>query len=526
MATVMLVSLNRVIIKISSEYAERNAVSSSEALSAHIEKEIGLMSKAANSSAVYEWLADEFDEMKKARAFDELLSIVGELYSYNLYVGVESSLNEYKVDDGLLEGGIKPAAVLVEGNPDDEWFFNCLRSDSAYSLSVDFDDIAHRKRVFIDYKVERNGVTLGVICTGLDFAHVAGELFSHYRGDDMRGLIIDKNGIILMDSSLMRDNAFLASDAEAPVRAVLADPAAIAAVNMHLSGIDGFWAGPGETVVADFSSGPHRFMTISPIRFTNWSVVILSGSTTLFDMTYFFPIILTILALLIAFAVTTNAVNYRLVFLPLSKLEQSLTLMRESKNAEIYGTERNDELGDLSKTIQDLFTKANVDALTGIYNRRFMENNLDRIMGLLSRGGSLLSVLMLDIDFFKKYNDAFGHDQGDVCLKAVARALADSVTRTDDFVVRYGGEEFAAILPNTDEDGARKVAEKLIENVWALNIAHPENAASSIVTVSVGVTTGQVTFKHSWDVFLKRADEALYMSKDNGRNQYTFLEFK
>jgi diguanylate cyclase (GGDEF)-like protein len=155
-----------------------------------------------------------------------------------------------------------------------------------------------------------------------------------------------------------------------------------------------------------------------------------------------------------------------------------------------------------------------------------MENNLERIMGLLARADGLLSVLMVDVDFFKKYNDTYGHEQGDVCLRLVAQALNSSITRTEDFAARYGGEEFAAILPNTGEEGARMIAERLVENVRKLNLPHANSAAAGFVTVSVGVTTGRVAFTHTWEDFLKAADDALYTSKQNGRNQYTCLEFK
>jgi diguanylate cyclase (GGDEF)-like protein len=205
-------------------------------------------------------------------------------------------------------------------------------------------------------------------------------------------------------------------------------------------------------------------------------------------------------------------------------LDQSLTSLRESTEGRVYGADRDDELGDLSKTIQDLFAKANIDVLTGIYNRRFMENNLEQIMEMLSRSNGLLSVLMIDIDFFKKYNDAYGHDQGDICLKEVAHAMSSGIMRINDFAARYGGEEFVTVLPNTDENGACVVAEKLLEIVRSLNIEHSGSTVAPFVTVSVGVTTGRVTYGQNWKSYIKRADEALYMSKKNNRNQYTFLE--
>ena len=176
----------------------------------------------------------------------------------------------------------------------------------------------------------------------------------------------------------------------------------------------------------------------------------------------------------------------------------------------------------------DLTDKVNYDALTGIYNRRFMEENLALQLKSLSRSGAYLSVLMLDIDYFKKYNDTYGHSEGDSCLKSVAAVLEGCVKRKpDDFVARYGGEEFAVIMPYTDDSGARYIAEQILESIRAKNIPHKLNeAAGCIVTISIGGTTSAVDHKQKGADYLKRADEALYLSKNNGRNQYTFKNFK
>jgi len=173
----------------------------------------------------------------------------------------------------------------------------------------------------------------------------------------------------------------------------------------------------------------------------------------------------------------------------------------------------------------DLTDKVHYDALTGIYNRRFMEDNIKRVIKTLSRSsGSVLSVLVIDIDFFKKYNDTYGHSEGDICLKAIAETITESLLRPDDFAARYGGEEFVVILPNTDESGARVMANKILTNIQARNIPHEKNKAASCVTASIGVTTSKVKRGQEGSAYIKRADEALYESKQNGRNRYTFIK--
>jgi len=165
-----------------------------------------------------------------------------------------------------------------------------------------------------------------------------------------------------------------------------------------------------------------------------------------------------------------------------------------------------------------------IDQLTGIYNRRYLDGSLKKVIKLYSRTGSSLSLLMIDIDYFKKYNDTYGHSAGDNCLKAVASALSKCVIRDGDFVARYGGEEFTVVLPNTDEKGAQVVAEKMLEKVRRCNIPHRASDIAECVTISIGGTTDVVNHLQHGSDYIKAADGALYESKKNGRNRYTFIK--
>ena len=245
----------------------------------------------------------------------------------------------------------------------------------------------------------------------------------------------------------------------------------------------------------------------------------------LLGMSRFLPAFAVVLLLLVAFIMATNAFSYRLIFMPLELLVRSLSALKENHEVKIYGLERDDEFGSLSTTISDLFNKANHDAMTGVYNRRFLETTIQQNMDFLSRSNGLLSIVMVDVDFFKFYNDHYGHQEGDNCLKAVAKAMAGSVGRTSDFVARYGGEEFIAVLPNTDETGAVMIANNILENVRKLKIPHDKSTVAGHVTVSVGVSSGKVSFPQNWKEYVKRADDALYRSKRNGRNRFTFFRF-
>jgi diguanylate cyclase (GGDEF)-like protein len=199
-------------------------------------------------------------------------------------------------------------------------------------------------------------------------------------------------------------------------------------------------------------------------------------------------------------------------------------LFADIKNERYFKDDIIEMLRSAAFLFANAFIRAEVDydALTGIHNRRFFDENMKRTISSLSRSGGLLSMLMIDIDFFKRYNDTYGHLEGDKCLKIVAETLSKCVTRTDDFVVRYGGEEFAIVLPNTDEHGARLIAEKALDNIRKRNITHEQNDAADCLTISIGATTGKVMHTHNAEDFVKKADEMLYKSKQNGRNIYFF----
>lgn len=164
------------------------------------------------------------------------------------------------------------------------------------------------------------------------------------------------------------------------------------------------------------------------------------------------------------------------------------------------------------------------DALTGICNRRYMEEILPKTFKTLCRSGGELGILMVDVDYFKKYNDLYGHSKGDESLKRIAVTLKHMLTRADDFVARYGGEEFIIILPNTGEKGTRLMAAKTLEQIRACGIPDEQNSEFSVVTVSVGATAGKVTHESNVEEVIRRADEALYLAKNSGRNRSVFLE--
>ena len=166
------------------------------------------------------------------------------------------------------------------------------------------------------------------------------------------------------------------------------------------------------------------------------------------------------------------------------------------------------------------------DSLTRLANRRYFDEALKTEFYRLKRTGSTLSLIMLDVDHFKKFNDTYGHLAGDDCLRQIGTTLKRIVGRVPDIVARYGGEEFVVILPETENVGAETLAERIRNAVEALAIAHSASDISNYVTVSLGVVTADTSRLASPERIVALADEALYSAKKSGRNQLVVSYFQ
>jgi len=162
---------------------------------------------------------------------------------------------------------------------------------------------------------------------------------------------------------------------------------------------------------------------------------------------------------------------------------------------------------------------ARIDSLTRLPNRRQFDEVLDREWSLSTRKKEPFSLIIMDVDFFKKYNDTYGHAKGDECLRKVADSMHSALLRPTDTVSRYGGEEFAVILPNTDVNGATEVASRMCEFVEKMQIEHSSSDISNYVTMSAGVATRDPGGDVDRRKLFRIADENLYSAKENGRNQ-------
>jgi len=177
---------------------------------------------------------------------------------------------------------------------------------------------------------------------------------------------------------------------------------------------------------------------------------------------------------------------------------------------------------ELSEALAKVQTSSRTDSVTGLANRRHLEERLRAIWNLAKRSGRPVSAIMLDTDYFKEYNDGVGHTAGDECLKRIAGALGDDVTRDHDVVGRYGGDEFLILLYDSDASGAARVAERALERVRALKLSHPDSLASDFVTITAGYSTASAT-NDDPNSLIDAADRALYRAKAAGRNRVAGL---
>ena len=177
---------------------------------------------------------------------------------------------------------------------------------------------------------------------------------------------------------------------------------------------------------------------------------------------------------------------------------------------------RTRQLEELNAQLQQLSI---IDSLTGIPNRRRFDEALQLEWGRSRRAQTILTLFVIDIDFFKAYNDTYGHPQGDEALRRVADVLRTVIRRSSDFVARYGGEEFAAIISGTPVDATNRIAEELRTAVEALGIRHESSRVAPVVTVSVGGATIRPCDANGPQDLVEAADDALYRAKRQGRNR-------
>ncbi len=236
-------------------------------------------------------------------------------------------------------------------------------------------------------------------------------------------------------------------------------------------------------------------------------------------------ILITFVILLLLLLVLNNG-----VFKPLQRILRGIERYREGeldttispsglRDLFILGETFNTMVEQIRHDINELERHSNIDGLTGLGNRRYFEQRLQEEWSRATRKQWPISILFIDIDYFKRYNDHYGHLQGDDCLRRVAEAIHRAVKRDIDVATRYGGEEFIIMLPETNMAGAEQVARELQQAIRKMHIDHPDSNVQPFITLSIGIASHIPRFPEKAEELIHKADIALYQAKENGRNR-------
>jgi len=474
-------------------------------LEASINSEIAIALRMADSPLIQWYFLNPDDEEMEQIALGEIAGYRRAFTGKNVFWVGDKDKKYYFNNEYV---------YTIDPSVESSWWYNSImNSQSPYSLNVNFDVGLKRTMVWVNAPVLNNDQKpVGIVGTGINVSDFINAV--NYNNSDTEdelfffnaaGEIIKAENIELVEK---RTNI-------TAVLGVIGDEILDNAIKLKTGEIRYFKAKNKRHIITITS------IPVSAIPALNWYItavrpVTISGFLHT-GMTVLFGIMIAVILFVFIFFNIFIAVMLEPLNQVVKTIKQTFTDW-DLKPKE--GEHHNDEI----RTLGDFLHLTVIDQLTGIYNRRYLDGSLKKIIKLHSRTESSLSVLMLDIDYFKRYNDTYGHDAGDNCLKTVASILSECVIREKDFISRYGGEEFAVVLPNTDENGAYLVAEKMLAKVRECNIPHKTNDIADYVTISIGGTTDIINYLQHGSDYIKAADKALYESKKNGRNRYTFLK--
>ncbi|MDR2575976.1 MAG: diguanylate cyclase [Treponema sp.] len=466
-------------------------------LEASINSEIAIVLKMADSPLMWRYFLNPIDGELKKIIFEEIAGYRRAFKGDSVFWCSDIDKEFYFNEDNHYS--------LDIDNPDNYWYKMTLYETEKYNFNINYNAEIQKTMLWINAPVlDKSQKPAGMVGTGINLSDFINEIYDNHSGTEEL-FFFNAAGEITgtRDISLVKRKANITEVLGQTGKKIM-DYAR--------------YLNHGE--VKYFKTTDRKgIAAYSSIPALDWHIAVLHpytvGESMQTDMAVLFGVMMAVI-----FSVFVFFNIFIIVILePLNNMVKTINQTFTDlgmKPHEDGGYK--DEIG----TLGEFFHMTIIDPLTGIYNRRYLDGSLRKIIKLHSRTGGSLSLLMIDIDYFKKYNDTYGHDAGDDCLGMVVGVLSQCVIRDDDFIARFGGEEFAAVLPNTDENGARLVAERMLEKVRECNIPHGTSDIAAYVTVSIGGTTGIINHLQHGSDYIKAADKALYESKNNGRNRYTF----
>ena len=463
-------------------------------LEASLNGEIALALKMANSPLIQRYFLNPTDYELQKNAFEEMAGY-RKAFASNSIFWINDIDKKFFSNEAY-------AYTVDTADQNNYWYMMTLNGTTEYNFNINYNPDLNVTNLWINALVfDSLHKPIGIVGTGVNLSDFINAVYQNYSGTaELHFLNVDGEITGAKDLALVRNKMNITK-----VLGQIGEEILGKTKKLKTREIEYFEAKDEKQIIA-----------IGLIPALNWYIVathsIVIGHS-LRNMTILFGIMMTIVfAIFVAFNI------FVIVMLePLNSMVK--TINQTLFDWELKPLKNNrDEIG----TLGEFLNMTIIDQLTGIYNRRYMDGHLKKIIKSMARTNSNLSLLLIDVDYFKKYNDKYGHDAGDNCLRVVASTLSKCVSRESDFVARYGGEEFAVVLPNTDQKGLQLIAEKLLKRVRECNIPHKASHIADYVTISIGGTTGIVKHLQNAQDYIKAADKALYESKRNGRNRYTY----
>ncbi len=469
-------------------------------LEASLKSEIAIALKMANSPLIQRYFLNPANSELREIAFEEIAEYRKAFASNSIFW--VNDIDKKFFSDELY------AYTVDTADTSNYWYMMTLNGEDKYNFNINYNPNLNVTNLWINALVSDNQhKPIGIVGTGVNLFDFINNVYQNYSG--IAQIYFHK-----ADGEITGASDISLVEKKVNITEALSHGTEILAITKGLK--------TDEKIEFFETKDKKRVVAVGLIPALNWYITAMCPievGNSLRGMTVLFGIMMTIIfAVFVVFNIFVVG-----MLEPLNRMVK--TINQTLFDWELKPVEDNSHRDEI-RTLGEFLNMTIIDQLTGIYNRRYMDGHLKKIIKSMVRANSNLSLLIIDIDYFKKYNDTYGHDAGDNCLRTVASTLSKCVSRDLDFVARYGGEEFAVVLPNTDKNGAHVIAEKLLEKVRECNMPHKASLIADCVTISVGGTTSIVKHFHHAQDYIKAADKALYESKKNGRNRYTFENFE
>jgi len=470
-------------------------------LEAEVNSDIAIVLKMATSPVILQYFLNPYDPVASAIALKDIEGYRRMFASASLF-WVKDKNKKFFLDG-------REAYTVDPDDPELYWYNMTMHNTEHYNFNIDYDPHLKVTNIWINAPVfDADGKPLGILGTGINLSQFIDAIYKDYTGNadlyffNAFGEITGARNIDLVVNKVGVDRHFGRIGHEI-----------LDAAKKIAPGETNFFEIPDRNGIAALASIPALEWHVLAIHRFSIADILGTGMTALFAV---------MMAVILAVFAVFNIFLAKLLG-PLYHMVKEIGQISTNWNLKPKNEAVNDSVEAV--TLGEFLNMTIMDELTGIYNRRYFDGNIKQIIKSLSGAHGKMSILMVDIDYFKNYNEAYGEVMGDNCLRGIAAALSQCLDRDDDFVARYGGEEFVVVLTNSDEDGARRMAEKLLKRVRDCCIPHERSDAAAIVTISIGGTTAAVKHSHNGSDYVKRTEAALHRSKYYGRNQYSFENF-